>query len=85
MTSYNPPNLPDPGEGRWWDITQTDWYFTLSLMTNGEGSYRNFETVLVSEDIRVERTDEFVLRKLANTLLDNYDKTAAFVGQYHKN
>lgn len=86
MTDSRRPELPDPGEGMWWEIEMdSTGDFALTLYKLLPNAARFDQTSVVAreyvngKDVTAER-----LETEASRLLNHYIKSNAFVGEYHR-
>lgn len=83
--SYFKPNLPIPGEGRWWSITLEEDAWELELLEPVTGTpYVDTHVVASARIFDSPRViaEDFV--REANHILNRLAKAEAFVGTYHK-
>lgn len=83
--TYLAPELPIPGNGRWWSITLYGEYWELQLLEHVERDYYR-DTAVVAEatipDDKYTNAEDFV--REATNILIRLAKAEAFVGEYHK-
>lgn len=83
------PDLPDPGEGKWWEITRdVDGDYTIGLYTSEHvGGYeQNLIVLTVAYIPSYQRPKAEDFEDLARELLNTYDAdNQFFVGTYHRN
>lgn len=82
MAEFTKPNLPDPGENRWWEIRLDGEEWALLLLKPDPVWQGGIEVAV--EIIHDSAASVGAFESRAQRILNRLNRAAAFIGTYHK-